>query len=203
MLQLGRYQLKRAETDAEIEQIHRLNYRTFVEEIPQHASDEPGRLVDKFHHKNTYFVAVCEQQRVVGMISVHDQPPFSVASRLPDPRILERADRTRMEVRLLAVEPAHRGGPLMIGLLWMALDYALERYDEVYISGVTQRVPMYERLGFRPLGPAIADGAAAFVPMRVTFPLEERVARLAGQWKSRMRRLTGAVGNQAADEHRK
>jgi predicted N-acetyltransferase YhbS len=202
MWQLGRYLLKRAETAEEIEQIHRLNYRTFVEEIPQHASDEQDRLVDKFHHKNTYFVAVCDQC-VVGMISVHDQPPFSVASRLPDPAILERSDRTRMEVRLLAVEPAHRGGPLMIGLLWMALDYALERYDEVYISGVTQRVPMYERLGFRPLGPAIADGAAAFVPMRVAFPLEARVARLAGQWKSRMRRLTGAAGNQAADERRK
>jgi predicted N-acetyltransferase YhbS len=193
MLQLGRYLLKRAESAEEIEQVHRLNYRTFVEEIPQHVSDEPGRLVDQFHHKNTYFVAMCEQ-RVVGMISVHDQPPFSVASRLPDPAILERADRTRMEVRLLAVEPAHRGGPLMIGLLWMALDYALERYDQVYISGVTQRVPMYERLGFRPLGPAIADGAAAFVPMRVEFPLEERVAQLVRQWRSRMQRLAGAVG---------
>jgi predicted N-acetyltransferase YhbS len=200
MLQLGRYLFKRAEGAAEIEQIHRLNYRTFVEEIPQHVSCEPGRLVDKYHHKNTYFVAVCEQ-RVVGMISVHDRPPFSVASRLPDPAILARQDRTRMEVRLLAVEPAHRGGPLMIGLLWLALDHATGRYDDVYISGVMERVPMYERLGFRPLGPAVADGSAAFVPMRVSFPLDERVAQLVGQWKSRMKRLAGAVGHRTADAH--
>ena len=39
---------KVASADWEFEQIHRLNYRTFVEEIPQHASnpaggDHPGR----------------------------------------------------------------------------------------------------------------------------------------------------------------
>ena len=74
MLQLGKYHFKRAETADEIEQIHRLNYRTFVEEIPQHTAQEPGRLVDKFHAKNTYFVAVSEGS-VVGMVCFHDQPP--------------------------------------------------------------------------------------------------------------------------------
>lgn len=201
MLPLGRYLFKRADSDDEIEQIHRLNYRTFVEEIPQHAADEPGRLVDKFHAKNTYFVAVSEGC-VVGMISVHDQPPFSVASRLPDPTVLDHPEKRQLEVRLLAVEPSHRGGPVMIGLLWMALEYAQQRYDEVYISGVVERVPMYERLGFRSLGPAIADGTAAFVPMRVSFPLVERVAKLARLWMSRMNRLAGAAGKSMADERR-
>ena len=119
MPQIGNYLFKRAESDDELEQIHRLNYRTFVEEIPQHESPEPGRLVDKFHEKNTYFVAVVDH-RVVGMLSFHDQPPFSIAARLPDVAILESPGRRRMEVRLLAVEPAHRGGPVMIGLLWLA-----------------------------------------------------------------------------------
>lgn len=201
MLQLGRYQFKRADSDDEIEQIHRLNYRTFVEEIPQHTADEPGRLVDKFHAKNTYFVAV-SNGCVVGMLSVHDQPPFSVASRLSDPTILDRPGKRQMEVRLLAVEPVQRGGPVMIGLLWMALEYAQRQYDEVYISGVVERVPMYERLGFRPLGPAVADGTAAFVPMRVSFPLDEQVAKLARMWLSRVERLTGAAGKRLADERR-
>jgi predicted N-acetyltransferase YhbS len=201
MLQLGKYHFKRAETADEIEQIHRLNYRTFVEEIPQHTAQEPGRLVDKFHAKNTYFVAMTEGS-VVGMVCFHDQPPYSVASRLVDPTILEHPPLRRMEVRLLAVEPAHRGGPIMIALLWLALEHARRHYDEVYISGVAERVPMYERLGFRALGPAVPDGTAAFVPMRVSFPLDEAVAKLASLWVSRMNRLYGAVDKQVVDKHR-
>ena len=33
----------------EFEQIHRLNYKTFVEEIPQHATNQEHVLIDKFH----------------------------------------------------------------------------------------------------------------------------------------------------------
>ena len=81
MLQVGRYVFKCADTDAEFEQIHRLNYQTFVTEIPQHADTGAGLLVDKFHNKNAYFV-VLKDNRVVGMVSGHDQAPFSVAERL-------------------------------------------------------------------------------------------------------------------------
>src|SRR5215472_4314135 len=94
----GGYLFKRAETPEEFEQIHRLNYRTFVAEIPQHHDTGDGRLVDKFHAKNTYFIAV-RHGRVVGMISVHDQPPFSVADRLSDPSLLTHPDSRPLEVR--------------------------------------------------------------------------------------------------------
>ncbi len=188
MLQVGRYLFKPADTDDEIEQIHQLNYRTFVEEIPQHIATVPGRLVDKFHDKNTYFVAL-DDRRVVGMISVHDRPPFSIAARLDDPSVLSTPGRRPLEVRLLAVEPTHRGGPVMVGLLWSALLHARHRYDDVYISGVVERVPMYERLGFQPLGPPVPDGTTAFVPMRVTFPLAANVEKLVRQWMSRIARL--------------
>ena len=40
---------KFASEDWEFELIHRLNYRTFVEEIPQHKASPTHRLVDKFH----------------------------------------------------------------------------------------------------------------------------------------------------------
>src|SRR5258705_12712928 len=36
----------------EFEAVHRLNYKTFVEEIPQHARNPDQRLVDKFHAEN-------------------------------------------------------------------------------------------------------------------------------------------------------
>ena len=37
---------KFATEDWEFEQIHRLNYKTFVEEIPQHEASPAHRLVD-------------------------------------------------------------------------------------------------------------------------------------------------------------
>src|SRR6185436_19248723 len=38
----------------EFDQIHRLNYKTFVEEIPQHQANPDGVLVDRFHATNIY-----------------------------------------------------------------------------------------------------------------------------------------------------
>src|SRR6516165_11866574 len=87
MLQLGRYVFKQADAKDEFEQIHRLNYQTFVGEIPQHADNGAGFLVDKFHTKNAYFI-VLKDERLIAMVGVHDQPPFSVADRLSDPAIL-------------------------------------------------------------------------------------------------------------------
>src|SRR5262245_30317850 len=104
LLQVGRYVFKLAETTKEFEQIHRLNYQSFVGEIPQHADTGAGVLVDKFHTKNAYFI-VLRDDRVVGMVSAHDQPPFSIADRLSDPSILTRDGTRPLEVRLLALEP--------------------------------------------------------------------------------------------------
>ncbi|HTQ79121.1 MAG TPA: hypothetical protein VMM92_03935, partial [Thermoanaerobaculia bacterium] len=89
MQRVGRYVFKRADADHELEAVHRLNYRTFVQEIPQHPDSGDGRLVDKFHGRNVYFVALRDDQ-VVGMISANDRPPFSVAERLADPTILDQ-----------------------------------------------------------------------------------------------------------------
>src|SRR5438132_1659195 len=54
MTSYPRLQVKIATQEWEFEAIHRLNYKTFVEEIPQHAARAAPRLVDKFHLENTY-----------------------------------------------------------------------------------------------------------------------------------------------------
>lgn len=197
MLQVGRYVVKRADAPDEFAQIHRLNHRIFAEEIPQHAAARDRRLIDKFHAKNTYFVALFDG-RVVGMLSLHDRPPFSVADRLADPAILNTPGRRPLEVRLLAVEPEHRTGPVLAGLLFSALEHARDRYHDVYISGVAERVDMYRRLGFRELGPPVASGRATFVPMRASLPLEAEVEKLARRWSSHLvRRATARAGKPA------
>ena len=166
MFQVGGCVFKMAATDDEIEQIHRLNCRTFALEIPQHADPGDGRLVDKFHDRNVYLIAV-RDGKVIGMLSVHDQQPFSTASRLADSTIICRAGTNPLEVRLLAVEPGKRQGIVFAGLAWLVYLYCREHgYTHLFISGVEERLELYRHIGFSPLGPAVQDGAARFVPMR-------------------------------------
>lgn len=189
MLRVGRYVFKRAESDDELEQVHRLNYRTFVGEVGQYTDDGSGRLVDKFHDKNVYFIAL-RDGRVVGMVSAHGRPPFSVASRLADRSILERPGAKPIEVRLLAVDPEERKGPAAFGLFCAFYDYAWEHgHTEVYISGVEEQVGLYRHMGFEPLGPPVACGSAAFVPMRITLAdLKARSGYLCEMWARRAKR---------------
>ena len=187
MLRIGQYVFKRAETPPEIDQVHRLNYRTFVREIPQHADCGGERLVDKFHHKNVYFIVLLHD-RVLGMVSAHGEPPFSVAERLDEPAVLQRPGTRPLEARLLAIEPGQRHSSLIfIGLLWSVYEHArVNGYTHMYISGVEERVALYERLGFVPLGPAVQSGKARFVPMvlkvgHLPFKMERAKQRWEGQ----------------------
>jgi aspartate aminotransferase-like enzyme len=193
MLKVGHYLFKTAETKQELEQVHRLNYRTFVSEIPQHADPGSGVLVDKFHSKNAYLI-VLREGRVVGMVGVHDQPPFSVADRLPEPEILTRPGTRPLEVRLLAIEPDERNSTMFFGLVWCLYEHARGNgYTHLFISGVAERVDLYERLGFVQLGPAVPCGAASFAPMVLTvgqLPIKiERVKRL---WETHLGKVSRA-----------
>src|SRR6185503_798906 len=66
----------------EFEAVHRLNYKTFVEEIPQHERNSEQRLVDKFHAQNTYAICLNEGQ-LVGMVTGRGQRPFSLDQKVP------------------------------------------------------------------------------------------------------------------------
>ena len=187
MLRVGHYLFKRAESEQEFEQVHRLNHRTFVDEIPQHQPTGTGALVDKFHHKNVYLI-VLRDDRVVGMVSTHDQPPFSVADRLPDPKVLDRHGTRPLEVRLLAIEPRERNNTLFFGLIWTLYAYAQKNgYTHLFISGVEKRQKLYERLGFVPLGPAVGCGEAAFVPMvQIVGQLPGKLEHMKKMWEMRL-----------------
>jgi aspartate aminotransferase-like enzyme len=189
MFQAGGYLFKRAETRDEFEQIHRLNYQTFVAEIPQHADPGDGQLVDKFHGKNCYYIALADG-RVIGMISAHDQPPFSVADRVSDPTILQRPGSRPLEVRLLAVEPARRNSAVVLGLVMSIYEHArTQGYTHLYISAFEDRLPMYQEMGFEPLGPAVRSGQALFVPMVVEIGrLTAKKQRTIQLWRRRLER---------------
>ena len=46
------FKFKLASSKDDFIKIHKLNYETFVEEIPQHSPNENGMLIDAFHEKN-------------------------------------------------------------------------------------------------------------------------------------------------------
>lgn len=171
---------KVATEDWEFEQIHRLNYRTFVEEIPQHQPSAAQRLVDKFHPENTYLICL-QNQKLVGMLAVRSNRPFSLDQKLPKLDSYLPPGRTICEIRLLAIEKKFRGargGQVLQGILALLWQHGVEKsYDLAIISGTTRQFKLYQHLGFVPFGPVVGGADAQFQPMYVTLETFEVTAR--------------------------
>ena len=163
----ARYRFRLASKE-EFEQIHQLNYRTFVEEIPQHPPNTDRRLIDKFHDENTYVVCLA-QERVVGMLSVRARRPFSLDAKLENLDSHLPPRRSVCECRLLAVDPAHRNGTVFLGLLKRMVEHSFaEGYDLAVISGTVRQLKLYRHLGFVPFGPRVGSAGAQYQPMYLT-----------------------------------
>ncbi|HTM09239.1 MAG TPA: aminotransferase class V-fold PLP-dependent enzyme [Verrucomicrobiae bacterium] len=162
------YMFKIADQPSEFEQIHRLNYRTFVEEIPQHGANAEQVLTDKFHQENTYMIA-SRGDVLKGMVCVRGLRPFSLDAKLPNlDSYLPRGARP-CEIRLLSVERDCRNGKLLFGLLELLARHCKEcGYDIAVISGTLRQQKLYRHLGFVPFGPIVGVPAAAFQPMYIT-----------------------------------
>jgi len=168
---------KFASEDWEFEQIHRLNYRTFVEEIPQHQASPNQRLVDKFHAENTYLICL-SNQKLAGMLAVRGIRPFSLDQKLPNLDAFLPTGRTVCEIRLLAIEKKFRGAQVLQGILALLWQHGVEKgYDLAIISGTTRQQRLYQHLGFVPFGPLVGSGDAQFQPMYVTLETFEVTAR--------------------------
>jgi hypothetical protein len=168
---------KVASEEWEFEQIHRLNYRTFVEEIPQHAASPAQRLVDKFHAENTYLICLAGRT-LAGMLAVRGKRPFSLDQKLKDLDSYLPAGRHICEVRLLAVEKPFRGAHVLQGILALLWQHGLKQgYDLAIISGTTRQLKLYRHLGFAPFGPLVGTGDARFQPMVITLETFESAAR--------------------------
>ncbi len=161
---------KIADEAAEFEQIHALNYRTFVEEIPQHPPNVQRLLIDRFHAENTYIIGM-DGMQLAGMLAVRDTRPFSLdekfqalgldtlESYLPPAQHLG-------EVRLLSIAPAYRRTRCLQGILKLLVVWCQSRgCDQVVISATTRQWKLYRHLGFVPFGPLLGTPEACFQPM--------------------------------------
>src|SRR5215210_7090995 len=135
---------------SELEQIHRLNHATLAEEIPQHPRSVDGTLVDRFHDQNTYVVAL-DGDRVVGMLAVRTDRPFSLDAKVPDLDSYLPAGRSVCEVRLLAVRSEYRRGTVFRGLMRLVIRHCLSLgFDTAVISGTVRQLKLYDHMGFKP-----------------------------------------------------
>jgi hypothetical protein len=132
---------------------------------------------------------VLHHEVVAGMVCVHDDPPWSVTKRLADPAMVDTLPGPLLEVRLLALASEHRTRLVVGGLLAGVFEDAVQRgFGTLLISGVTDQAKMYRRLGFVELGPAVADGQAAFYPMALD--LSALPARTLETWQRYQRRTS-------------
>jgi GNAT superfamily N-acetyltransferase len=170
---------KVASEDWEFEQIHRLNYETFVEEIPQHGGNAEKSLVDMFHSENTYFICV-RDGRLLGMVASRNRRPFSLDRKLEDLDAYLPRGKAVCEIRLLSVAREHRRGRVIQGLLTTLARHCTARgYDVAIISGNVRQERFYRRLGFVPFGPPVGTAEAPYQPMyRELSTLEEDFAEL-------------------------
>jgi len=166
--------IKIADSEAEFGKIHRLNYRTFVEEIPQHEGNDNGSLVDRFHSENTYIIAL-DGERLIGMIAVRGNRPFSLDDKILDLDKYLPVGRKVCEFRLLAIEKDFRGGPILFLMMKKMAQYCMkEGYDYAIISGTTRRQKLYHHLGFEPFYPKVGKNGAYYIPMRASLGDFER-----------------------------
>ena len=151
----------------EFEQIHELNYQTFVNEIPQHQQNEHRKLVDKFHNENTYVICV-RGKEVLGMIALRDKRPLSLDGKLENLESYLPPFKSILEYRLLAVKKEHRNSAIFTGIMKKAFDFAIKGdYDIAVISGTTKQTRLYRHLGYKPFGPLVGKQDALYQPMYI------------------------------------
>ncbi|MCW5589000.1 MAG: aminotransferase class V-fold PLP-dependent enzyme [Legionellales bacterium] len=158
---------KFANEDWEFEQIHRLNYAAFVEEIPQHERNPEGKLIDKFHEENRYLIGICDNQ-VIAMVAFRDQRPFSLDFKMDnlDSYLPKNAKHKKIvEIRLLVIKQQYRFSRISHELLMQLMIHVCHHYDFVVVSATTRQQKLYEHMTFKPFGPILGAEGAQFQPM--------------------------------------
>ena len=160
--------IKSADRETEFYQIHQLNYKTFVEEILQHQPNDEKILIDKFHFKNKYIIALKNEQ-VIGMVCYNQLRPFSLDDKIPNLDTYLPNHNQLAEIRLLAVAREERRITIAYRLLkYLCAELIRNNIDTAVISGTTRQIRLYSSMGFTPFGPLVGRENALFQPMFIT-----------------------------------
>ncbi len=175
LYQENNYIVKIADKPNEFEQIYDLNYKTFVEEIPQHERNEKKKLIDKFNKQNTYII-VLQKDKVMGMVALRDKRPFSLDYKLKNLDDYLPIKDGIIEVRLLSIDKQLRNTKILILILKGIISFVSNSsYKIAIISGILNQQNLYKHIGFEPFGPIVGNKNAKFQPMYLTKENFEKV----------------------------
>lgn len=161
-------EFKQAKESWEFEAIFKLNYATFVEEIPQHHHNPKRKLVDKFDKENTYMIAL-KNKEIIAMVALRDTRPFSLDQKMDNLDTYLPKHKKICEVRLLSVRKDFRNTKMIVGLLKQTFQYVtLNEYDLLVISGILNQQKLYTHIGFIAFGAVTGSCDAQFQPMYIT-----------------------------------
>lgn len=184
---------KIANTEEEYNQIFKLNYSTFVDEIPQHNENDSRILVDKFHDKNLYIIAKKEKE-VIAMISLCPNRPFSLDVKLGGiENYFEGKIVNPIEIRLLSIKEDYRKSKVFFELLKRTFNYIVQNsYNIIFISGTVRQEKLYKHLGFKRFYKNIGTKEAEYIPMYLDLTKDNKIAEKLYSFK-RINYLPGPV----------
>lgn len=158
-------------TAAERAAIYRLRHEVYAKELGQHRENAGGALQDALDDANEYIVVTDARSREFGGIAgfVSITPPgrgrYSLDKYLDRSELPFAADENLFEVRRLTVCAGHRGSAVTPLLLYAALRF-VEEHGGTRIAAIGRRelMPLYSRIGLRPLGRSFARSPQARSP---------------------------------------
>ncbi len=152
-------------SQAEFDKIHELNHQVFADEIPQHAKRADGRLVDAFHEKNTYVVAM-EGEELVGMVCYNAERPFSLDKKMSNLDSYLPAHHKLVEIRLFSVKKNRRKEGIAIALLKTLIPSLIAQgYDLGVISASLKELELYNNIGAVAFGEIVGTKEVPYQPL--------------------------------------
>ncbi|MEP6748638.1 MAG: GNAT family N-acetyltransferase [Bacteroidota bacterium] len=149
----------------EFDKIHQLNHEIFADEIPQHEKKHDGKLVDAFHEKNTYIVAL-EGDELVGMVCYNAVRPFSLDKKMTNLDSCLPPHSKLVEIRLFAVKKNRRKEGIALQMLKKMIPSLISLgYDLGVISASLKELDLYNNIGAVPFGDLVGTKEVPYQPL--------------------------------------
>jgi predicted N-acetyltransferase YhbS len=149
----------------EFDRIHQLNHAIFAEEIPQHEKQADGKLIDAYHTRNTYVLALLEEE-LVGMVCYNAERPFSLDRKMESFDAFLPPHNNLVEIRLFAVKKALRKQGIAIKMLQLLIPHLISKgYDLGVISASLKELELYHNIGAVPFGELVGTTEVPYQPM--------------------------------------
>ncbi len=146
MPEQGPLTVKEASQD-EFDKIHELNHQVFADEIPQHEKQQDGKLVDAYHERNTYIIAL-EGDELVGMVCYNPIRPFSLDKKMDNLDAYLPPHNKLVEIRLFAVKKDKRKQGIALAMLKKLIPALISQgFDLGVISASLQELELYNNIG--------------------------------------------------------